>query len=233
MYQKQKEFENRMNSLDSSYSNLKNKKENFELAKAKPLTWDELENLNSNFFISNRDDDFKPQDLIDPENESENEDDEQFGLLLERQKILEDIKQAEFKKNKKENSGMVKNTNQVKSSEEIHEKIQAKIRENTKFITDPNPQRQQIKQRESNSKAENRSKINNVMNEYIDIHKNDLVKNNNSVILSNMKDTERRARQFERETEQRRNKVEILIIKVIKMNEDNLNRGIERIKRYK
>lgn len=49
---------------DNRYAVIKQKQENFEKEKDAKLTWDQLESLNSNFFISNREDDFNAEDLI-------------------------------------------------------------------------------------------------------------------------------------------------------------------------
>ncbi len=51
--------------LDFNYSDLKKKHDIYEKEKSQKLTWDQLENLNFNHFVTNREDDFKPEDILD------------------------------------------------------------------------------------------------------------------------------------------------------------------------
>jgi hypothetical protein len=59
-----------------NYTDLAHKHENFEKEKESKITWDQLENLKFDHFITNRDDDFHPEDLIDLDYDSD--DDEIF-----------------------------------------------------------------------------------------------------------------------------------------------------------
>jgi len=70
---------------ESNYATIKRKHEIFEKEKEVKLTWDQLENMNSNFFNSNRVDDFNPQDLI--EEEDYDSDDDLFLNLYNKNKL--------------------------------------------------------------------------------------------------------------------------------------------------
>jgi hypothetical protein len=60
-----------------NYAKLAHQHENFEKEKESKITWDQLENLKFDHFITNRDDDFNPKELIDFDYDSD--DDDIFG----------------------------------------------------------------------------------------------------------------------------------------------------------
>lgn len=57
--------------LDFNYSDLKRKHDIYDREKSQKLTWDQLEKLNSNHFVTNREDDFKPEDILDVDYDSD------------------------------------------------------------------------------------------------------------------------------------------------------------------
>lgn len=59
----------------SSYMDIKQKQINFEREKSNKITWDQLEFLNPEYFVTNKEDDFNPQELI---GEIENDSDEEY-----------------------------------------------------------------------------------------------------------------------------------------------------------
>jgi hypothetical protein len=60
---------------EENYVKIKRKYETYTKEKESKLTWDQLESLSYNHFVSNKDDDFNPNDLID-ENDFDSDDDE-------------------------------------------------------------------------------------------------------------------------------------------------------------
>jgi len=59
--------------VPNKYTDIKKKHENIAKEKETKLTWDQLENLNYNHFITNRDDDFNPNDLFEQVYDSDDE----------------------------------------------------------------------------------------------------------------------------------------------------------------
>lgn len=59
--------------IPNKYTEIKKKQENIIKEKETKLTWDQLENLNFNHFITNREDDFNPNDLFDDTYDSDDE----------------------------------------------------------------------------------------------------------------------------------------------------------------
>ena len=57
--------------LDFNYAEIKKKHVVYEKEKLYKFTWDQLENLDYNHFITNRDDDFRPEDILDIEYDSD------------------------------------------------------------------------------------------------------------------------------------------------------------------
>ena len=55
------------------YADIQRKQNNITKEKETKLTWDQVENLNFNHFVTDRDDDFKPYELLDKENDSDDE----------------------------------------------------------------------------------------------------------------------------------------------------------------
>lgn len=69
--------------IPNKYTEIKKKQENIIKEKDTKLTWDQLENLNFNHFITNREDDFNPNDLFEDIYDSDDEN------------IFEDIQHSE------------------------------------------------------------------------------------------------------------------------------------------
>jgi len=73
--QKKKQAEklklNRPDGADFNYSDIKRKHDIYDREKSQKLTWDQLEKLNSNHFVTNREDDFKPEDILDVDYDSD------------------------------------------------------------------------------------------------------------------------------------------------------------------
>jgi len=59
--------------IPNKYTDIKKKQENNIKEKDTKITWDQLENLNFNHFITNREDDFNPNDLFDDIYDSDDE----------------------------------------------------------------------------------------------------------------------------------------------------------------
>ena len=51
-----------------NYKEISQKHKIYEREKAQKLTWDQLEKMNSDYFISKRDDDFNVNDILDEDN---------------------------------------------------------------------------------------------------------------------------------------------------------------------
>lgn len=62
--QKQKEHERLQVKDSNTYIDIKRKFVNYEREKSYKITWDQLEHLNPNYFVTNKEDDFNPQALL-------------------------------------------------------------------------------------------------------------------------------------------------------------------------
>ena len=158
--------------------------------------------------MTNREDDFNPDEYIDQE---EGYDSDDALIFLEVKKENSSVKNANFQNSNKNDSTRINDSvnnskyfdqkqinlnNIVRSSKSVSEKI----RENTKNLQN-NYGRPPI-YRESISKGEVRNN-----KELINLHKNDLMNVNKSVIINPIKSTEDRAKMFDRNREENKNKV--------------------------
>lgn len=178
--------------IENTYASVITKKKNNEKDKPRQLTWDQLENLNTNYFSSNKDDDFNPKDFIDLEDGYDSDD----GLLLIENKndnITNNSTRIHDSINyNSEFSDKKSPSNVLRSSKSVSEKIATKST-NNKAKPPVN--------RESISKGENR-----INNETINIHKTDISNANKSVNVET-KNTLDRARDYEKQLEDRKDKV--------------------------
>ena len=100
---------------EDNYVTIKQKQKTYIKEKETKLTWDQLENLSYNHFISNREDDFNPTELID-EDEYDSDDDE-FTLNSLNTKI----------NNNKSEKSVNTNNNSTKSQDKIFNYANAKL----------------------------------------------------------------------------------------------------------
>lgn len=73
-----------------SYTEIKKKEINFEREKSYKITWDMLETLNPDYFVTNKEDDFNPKDLIDDNNNSDKENEELLNNMLNNRIVAKD-----------------------------------------------------------------------------------------------------------------------------------------------
>ena len=85
---KHKEYERQHVKESVTYLDIKQKEINYEREKSYKITWDQLEQLNPNYFVTNKEDDFNPQELLgDQANDSE---DEQLNNMVNKRDFTKD-----------------------------------------------------------------------------------------------------------------------------------------------
>jgi len=156
-----------------------------------------LENLNTNYFASNNDDDFNPRDFIDLEQGYDSDDgllqlENKHGNITNNSTRIHDS----INNNSEYSDKKPTQTNNLRSSKSVNDKLASKTNSNK-----PKPP----VNRDSVSKGENR--VNN--DEMINIHKTDISGANRSVNLDT-KNTLDRARVYEKQMEDRKDKVSYL-----------------------
>lgn len=98
----------KFNTKDSNYAEIAQKHDYYEKEKETKLTWDQLESLNFQHFITNRDDDFHPEKLLGDEYDSEDAE-----LFLDIHKTLSSKKKKEDNIFNYNNAALVKASNGV------------------------------------------------------------------------------------------------------------------------
>ena len=91
----------------STYKEIKQKHINFDREKSNKITWDQLEQLNPDYFVTNKDDDFNPQALI---GDDVDENDKQFDDLVNKRKPLKEEKGKRGLSNSGRVSGGIRNS---------------------------------------------------------------------------------------------------------------------------
>lgn len=181
---------------ENSYAGVKQKQIKYEKEKPRQFTWDQLENLNSNYFVTNRDDDFNPKDFIDFEDGYDSDDGLMFvenkndNITNNSTRIHDSITNSSHSENK-----INKQNNALRSSKSVTDKIIQNAKEIQSYSKPP-------KYRESVSKGEKRV----ISEDMANVHKNDLMSINKSMVIDN-KDIINRAKVYEKQLEDRKDKV--------------------------
>lgn len=87
---KHQEYERQQLKDPLSYVDIKQKEINYEREKSNKINWDQLEHLNPNYFVTNKEDDFNPKELLG-EIEANESDEEQLNSIINKRDLTKDM----------------------------------------------------------------------------------------------------------------------------------------------